>query len=1025
MADADAEEQRPAKPRSPHQQLGLNFEPLEPIQAALEARQLARALAPEPGNLLLQLGDSPAKSIKLGLAVSPRGERLGGLGLHDLLRAHARTQGFPKIHGPVSATARYGWAGRDGHRMNACTIITKSHVAYARVLAASLLRHHPEGSLTALVVDDPEGRIDPAAERFAVLSPEDVGVEEFEQMASIYDATELACALKPWLLRHMLRDGLRDRALYLDADIKVFSALHRVEAALGAHPVVMTPHITRPLPDDGHRPSDADFLTSGAYNLGFLGVDAGPEADALLDWWAARLRRDCVFDPERGRSRDQSWMDLAPPLVPGLELLRDPGLNLAYWNLPGRALERSGEGYTVDADPLGFFHFSGFDPERPHLLSRFQDRISLGDDPVLFGLCSDYADEVLASGHREALAWGYGYEAMADGTKLDRRLRRLYRRGLEEGALQLPLYGEAGTREFVAWLNEPAEEGADHGVTRFLYDFYLDRPDLRRGYGDLDRGGARFLEWCREYGSESVPIPEPLLPAATSSRPLAVAGAGLPSGVNVAGYLRAELGIGEMARNLIAALDTQRVPVAPVSFTAPLSRQGHDFGHLRPNGAPFPVNLICVNADGVPAFSREAGDAFFAGRYSVGLWWWEVSLFPDSYREAFDYLDEVWVGSHHVAEAVGRASPVPVVKITPPVRVPSFPARTRPELGLPEGFLFLFVFDYRSVFRRKNPLALIEAFTAAFPPGSGASLAIKCINQEAEPENHERLKVAAAAHPDVHVVDRYVSAEEKNAMIAACDCYVSLHRSEGFGITLAEAMYLGRPVIGTAYSGNLDYMTPHNSYLVDFQMATVGEGAYPYPPEGEWAEPDTQQAAQLMRHVFENPDEARERGARGAADIRRSHSLEAAGERMAERLARIEAGSRQASAGTAVRWLPEVDAAGLAERIGAEPPVAGNGELGGFGRAARGVRMRLASLLLRPYLVRQRELDRQLAGALAGLDRGLREVASRLDALGSLGDADAYAELRRQTATAHADVLAELRRQGERLDRAIGADGKE
>jgi hypothetical protein len=145
---------------------------------------------------------------------------------------------------------------------------------------------------------------------------------------------------------------------------------------------------------------------------------------------------------------------------------------------------------------------------------------------------------------------------------------------------------------------------------------------------------------------------------------------------------------------------------------------------------------------------------------------------------------------------------------------------------------------------------------------------------------------------------------------------------------------------------------------------------------------------------------------------------------MSERLARIEAGIGHDGAGKAVRWLPEVDAAGLAERIGGGP-TSTNGGPGGLGRAARGLRLRLANLLLRPHLQRQRMVDEQLVEAIAGLDRGLREVANRLDALGSLGEADALTELRRQTATAHADMLAELRRQSERLDAAIGRDTTE
>ncbi len=139
------------------------------------------------------------------------------------------------------------------------------------------------------------------------------------------------------------------------------------------------------------------------------------------------------------------------------------------------------------------------------------------------------------------------------------------------------------------------------------------------------------------------------------------------------------------------------------------------------------------------------------------------------------------------------------------------------------------MFDFHSVIERKNPIGVIEAFRKAFAPESGASLVIKCINRETQPDEYDRLRFAARGHPDVHIIDRYVSAQEKDAMLAASDCYVSLHRSEGFGLTPAEAMYLGKPVIATGYSGNLDYMTPENSYLVDYELRRIGEGNFPYP----------------------------------------------------------------------------------------------------------------------------------------------------------------------------------------------------
>ena len=576
----------------------------------------------------------------------------------------------------------------------------------------------------------------------------------------------------------------------------------------------------------------------------------------MLDWWSERLKTDCVVAPDAGYFVDQRWMDFVHGVMPDFYVLRDPSYNVAYWNLHGRELTYHKGRYYVDGRPLRFFHFSGFDPDHRKRLSKHQTRIEIRRGSALARACNAYADELLANGYRKAKNWPYSYGVLPNGVTLDSGMHRLYRKG--EGAPRESIFTPEGADRFVAWLNEPAPVGGEHGVTRYLYEIYSGRPDLRQEFPNLDGPDAmRLIEWHRIHGQ--VKLPYPVHPSAEQDGHETPETSDSPVGVNVAGYFRAELGVGETARQVVEALERVDMPVATVGLSASASRQEHEYetDTIRPT---FPVNLICVNADMLPTFAEKAGPGFFFDRYSIGLWWWETSEFPDRFFRAFEPVDEVWVGSHFVADAISAVSPVPVVKMTMPVSMPEIEEFDRGDLGLPEGFVFLFVFDYHSVFERKNPLALIEAFEQAFPEDSGASLVLKSINSEHYPEEHGRLMEAAKGHGDIHVIDRYVTAAEKNAMFAGCDCYVSLHRSEGFGNTLAEAMYLGKPVIATGYSGNMEFMTQQNSYPVDYTLRPIGDARR--------ALPRHRRVGRARRRARRAPDAPRLRGPGGGLRAR-------------------------------------------------------------------------------------------------------------------------------------------------------------
>jgi len=379
--------------------------------------------------------------------------------------------------------------------MRTCTIVTRSYVPFARVLATSFLNKHPSGTLTALVFDAEVGEIE--GEPFEVWTPDDLRLSpsEFRRMAMIYNALEFSTALKPFLLERLL-DGSDQPVTYFDADIQVFAPLGDIDHRARDSEIVLTPHLLSPITRDGQLPSEASILKAGVYNLGFLALGRN---HAMLPWWQDRLRRHCLADSDDESFVDQRWIDFVPGLWDHW-ILRDAGCNVAYWNVDQRTVAHDGAGYTVDGHALRFFHFSGYSPDRPDELSRYQTRTTLRDHPTLARLCDDYGRRLLDAGFDEFRDVPYRYGATGGGTPIDTTARRAARSALlahETGGSDVPPpdpFDRANGDHFVDFMRSPAPGGR---VSRYLDALWRRRPDLQMAFPDP--GGADadgYEEWA-------------------------------------------------------------------------------------------------------------------------------------------------------------------------------------------------------------------------------------------------------------------------------------------------------------------------------------------------------------------------------------------------------------------------------------------------------------------------------------------------------------------------------------------------
>ena len=314
----------------------------------------------------------------------------------------------------------------------------------------------------------------------------------------------------------------------------------------------------------------------------------------------------------------------------------------------------------------------------------------------------------------------------------------------------------------------------------------------------------------------------------------------------------------------------------------------------------FPVTIINVAPQPYFSVAYERGGLLRrSGIYRIAYWAWELDTIPEEWVELTPLLDAIWAPTGFVADAFRQRMPVPVHQVLPGVELSEIERVTKAELGIPErNYVFMFMFDMNSQMARKNPLAVIRAFREAFRPSDHASLVIKVSRGRSHPSEFAQLE-QAAREAGVIIVDEVLSRARAYGFIQMCDCFVSLHRAEGFGLCLAEAMLMGKPTIATNYSGNMAFMHPGNSYLVDYTLTDIPPDNPIYKGGNHWADPSIEQAAAFMRQCYEDPASASALAAIGQAEAKEKLSLKAAGRRMAEQLADVPAFARQTASSRA------------------------------------------------------------------------------------------------------------------------------
>lgn len=387
------------------------------------------------------------------------------------------------------------------------TVIANNYLSSARVLARSFAEHHPDVAFHVLLCDEIQNRFDPADEPFEIIPFGAINMVHPEGLRFRYPVQHLSIAAKPYLFEHLFGLGY-ERVLFLDADILITGDLAPLIDPRTESSIALTPHLLSPLEGASRAERELSIIRAGTFNGGCLSVRNDAHGRAFIAWWRERLRYHMIHDVARGLHGDQRWLDLAAVFFEGVSVVRDPAINVAYWNLPERPISWEGQKLMVGGAPCRFFHFSGFSPDSPDILTRHmthRDPLS----PAVLRLLEQYSRMLLASGYSESKHWPYAWQHFDNGVRIPEIARSEYR---DLGAAAADRFGDpfdpSESRSFFEWLRtvEPDERNPHHRVSRIWDAVYRRRRDVQRAFPD--HHGAHhdaFVRWTelsgvREHG---------------------------------------------------------------------------------------------------------------------------------------------------------------------------------------------------------------------------------------------------------------------------------------------------------------------------------------------------------------------------------------------------------------------------------------------------------------------------------------------------------------------------------------------
>jgi len=794
----------------------------------------------------------------------------------------------------------------------AFTIATKNYLAGALVWKKSMEENVTTVTPLIYVTDVFETDVESLLAEIAEKAPsyalsdgshlrslESVEIMDKEKMTLKYTTIEFCTAIKPSLFLLLSKEYPGCVIHYFDPDILVCGEMKELMEFSKNHSLTLLPHIQTPT-DDSKRLGVLDIMRAGLFNFGYLGWNPSFKTGVeMIMWWQKQMVENCRVALSEGIFVDQSWGSLFC-CSPDSGIFHSKCYNVAYWNLHERFIGCGvDKEFTVNGVPLEFIHFSGFDLENPNQISIHQNRHFLPGQKALKKLFAEYAEHLYAAGIAH---WQEKYrnpepevtvlqptqvptlnELANSHTEwyINSVLGNPYHCLLKAGIIWNILYPlnlvllfffNRRTKQKAMTIIEDnhrikAQEIVNKIKVKKRYDYIF----LSLAYWFSVLKGWAFLESSAPVStschSESPSFLTENVAQTDKRKP--------ESDIALIGYITAEMGIGESVRGIARALmysgraaDLYDIKnhYARAEDTEYAAEDRLQIGE----DASYGTSILCVNADQVvDTIESQAGIAHSVAGRRIGYWYWETELLPLKYVAAAQYFDEIWVATKFVKDSLQNAGIVQPIRVIPPslYQLSSpLPPCTDP-IGLEKSGqspILLCVFDATSILGRKNPAGAIElAKKIQQSTDKNPILILKTTNLG---EANRRKLMELAGDIDIRIIDQYFTKEETLSLISLANCYLSLHRSEGLGLSLIDAMRLGTPLLSTDYSGPVDFANDSNAWMVPWKYvdATWDDGPY---YGSRWAEPDLDIARAQLVSLLENQEERLQKTNKAKRDI--------------------------------------------------------------------------------------------------------------------------------------------------------------